>query len=127
MDQRLLSPFKIGTYMVKWLVITACLGVLMGGTLPLFLNKLNCGDGFTRSTYLVIVSITLSVGHYLRFFINDTVGMLVIGNNLVIDQGNGGEEKSRPIDSFNAFGTITTHLLAVLSVEKEQQSKWVAL
>lgn len=110
MDQRLLSPFKIGTYMVKWLVITACLGVLMGGLSAFFLNSLtvvtDLREAHTWLLYLLPVSGALFAFLYQRYG-----GNASRGNNLVIDQGNGGEEKiPLRLIPLTLFGTITTHL-----------------
>ena len=55
-------------------------------------------------------------------------GLSSRGNNLVIDQGNGGEEKiPLRLIPLTLFGTITTHLFGDLLVVKEQQFKWGAL
>ncbi|PQF21961.1 voltage-gated chloride channel family protein [Enterococcus mundtii] len=110
MDQRLLSPFKVGTYMVKWLGITACLGVLMGGLSAFFLNSLtvvtNLREAHTWLLYLLPVSGALFAFLYQRYG-----GNASRGNNLVIDQGNGGEEKiPLRLIPLTLFGTITTHL-----------------
>ncbi|MBO0460636.1 MULTISPECIES: voltage-gated chloride channel family protein [Enterococcus] len=110
MEQWLYNPIKIITYMIKWLVITACLGLLMGGLSAFFLNSLtvvtNLREAHTWLLYLLPISGALFAFLYQRYG-----GNASRGNNLVIDQGNGGEEKiPLRLIPLTLFGTITTHL-----------------
>ena len=64
MEKQLPSPVRILMYMLKWLVITAILGVFMGSFVCFFLNSLDVRDRYPTSTSLA----TLSIANQRRAF-----------------------------------------------------------
>ncbi len=122
--KQLPSPVRILVYMLKWLVITAILGIFMGSLSAFFLNSLTVVTDIRLSHPWLLCLLPVS-GALFAYLYAYHGGLSSRGNNLVIDQGNGGEEKiPLRLIPLTLFGTITTHLFGDLLAVKEQQSKW---
>lgn len=104
------APLRIGAYMGKWLLLTAIIGVVMGSLSAFFLTSLTWVTdtrlAAPRLLFLLPVSGAIFAYLYQRFGRN-----AIRGNNLVIDQANGGVEPvPLRLIPLTLFGTITTHL-----------------
>ena len=95
--------------MAKWLLITAIIGLFMGRYPPFLKESHLCNRcSFSKSlvTLYPPISGVVFTYFYTRFGKNASRG-----NNLVIEQGNGGEEDiPLRLIPLTLFGTITTHL-----------------
>ncbi|WP_281529286.1 voltage-gated chloride channel family protein [Enterococcus faecium] len=110
MEKQLPSPMRILVYMLKWLVITAILGIFMGSLSAFFLNSLTVVTDIRLSHPWLLYLLPVS-GALFAYLYAYHGGLSSRGNNLVIDQGNGGEEKiPLRLIPLTLFGTITTHL-----------------
>ncbi len=102
---------RIGTYMTRWLLLTAIVGVLMGSLSAFFLTSLTFVTDvrLEHPWLLYLLPAGGALFAYLYTYFGKNAGR---GNNLVIDQGNGGEEKiPLRLIPLTLFGTLTTHLL----------------
>ncbi|WP_316481206.1 chloride channel protein, partial [Enterococcus faecium] len=110
MEKQLPSPVRILMYMLKWLVVTAILGVFMGSLSAFFLNSLTFVTDIRLAHPWLFYLLPVS-GALFAYLYAYHGGLSSRGNNLVIDQGNGGEEKiPLRLIPLTLFGTITTHL-----------------
>ncbi|WP_420022130.1 voltage-gated chloride channel family protein [Candidatus Enterococcus huntleyi] len=96
--------------MVKWLILTAILGLFMGSLSAFFLTSLTWVTDLRLAQpwllYLLPVSGAVFAALYTYYGKNAHRG-----NNLVIEQGNGGTEKiPLRLIPLTLFGTLTTHL-----------------
>lgn len=110
MEKEWMKPIKIGIYMGKWLLISLVIGLIMGCLSAFFLLSL---DFVTKVRlahpwllFLLPISGAIFAFLYLKYGKNSNRG-----NNLVIDQANGGKEEiPLRLIPLTLFGTITTHL-----------------
>ncbi len=110
MEKQLPSPMRILVYMLKWLVINAILGIFMGSLSAFFLNSLTVVTDIRLSHPWLLYLLPVS-GALFAYLYAYHGGLSSRGNDLVIDQGNGGEEKiPLRLIPLTLFGTITTHL-----------------
>lgn len=80
-----------------------------GGAYLLFLNSLTVVTDIRLSHPWLLYLLPVS-GALFAYLYAYHGGLSSRGNNLVIDQGNGGEEYLLPLIPLTLFGTITTHL-----------------
>ncbi len=100
----------IGGYMAKWLLITAIIGLFMGTLSAFFLKESYLCNRCSFSKPLVTLYLPIS-GVVFTYFYTRFGKNASRGNNLVIEQGNGGEEDiPLRLIPLTLFGTITTHL-----------------
>ena len=110
MENRLPDPLKVIIYMIKWLLITAILGIFMGGLSAFFLTSLTDVTDIRLEHSWLLFLLPISGGLF-AYLYTTYGGNSSRGNNLVIDQGNGGNEKiPLRLIPLTLFGTITTHL-----------------
>lgn len=110
MEKQLPSPARILLYMAKWLLITAVLGAFMGSLSAFFLESLTFVTDIRLAHTWLLFLLPIS-GALFAYLYTYHGGLSSRGNNLVIDQGNGGEEKiPLRLIPLTLFGTITTHL-----------------
>ena len=110
MENQLSDPLRIVVYMAKWLLITFILGIFMGSLSAFFLNSLTFVTNVRLAFPWLLLLLPISGGIF-AFLYNAYGKNAARGNNLVIDQGNGGEEKiPLRLIPLTLFGTITTHL-----------------
>lgn len=110
MENRLPDPIRVVVYMIKWLLITLLLGIFMGSLSAFFLNSLTWVTNIRLASPWLLFLLPVSGGIF-AFLYSKYGGNSGRGNNLVIDQGNGGEEKiPLRLIPLTLFGTITTHL-----------------
>lgn len=110
MEKQTTNVLRIGGYMLKWLLITAILGVVMGSLSAFFLNSLTFVTNL-RLTHTWLLFLLPVSGAIFAYLYTNYGGNSSRGNNLVIDQGNGGEERvPLRLIPLTLFGTITTHL-----------------
>lgn len=104
------APIRILMYMIKWLVLTFILGIFMGSLSAFFLNSLTIVTNVRLAFPWLFFFLPISGGVFAYLYV--TYGKNAArGNNLVIDQGNGGEEDiPLRLIPLTLFGTITTHL-----------------
>ena len=98
-------------YSIRWFLITALLGVLIGSVTAFFLTSLNWVS--TQQLNYSWLLFLLPFGGALISYLYKNFGEnAILGNNLVIDQANG---DNTPIPlrltPLTLFGTLTTHLL----------------
>lgn len=110
MKKELAAYVKIPVYMVKWLILTGILGLFMGSLSAFFLTSLTWVTttrlAHSWLLFLLPVSGAVFAALYARYGKNASRG-----NNLVIEQGNGGTENiPLRLIPLTLFGTITTHL-----------------
>lgn len=104
------TPFKIGLYMIKWLVITGLIGLTMGALSAFFLKSLDAVTQIRLDNPWLLFLLPVS-GAVFAFLYKKFGGNSIRGNNLVIDQANGKQEKIQlRLIPLTLFGTITTHL-----------------
>ncbi|MCC9084434.1 hypothetical protein LOS24_10645 [Enterococcus faecium] len=106
MEKQLPSPVRILVYMLKWLVITAILGIFMGSLSAFFLNSLTVVTDIRLSHPWLLYLLPVS-GALFAYLYAYHGGLSSRGNNLVIDQGNGGEEKN-PVAAYSTY-TVWNH------------------
>ncbi|MGK0550569.1 voltage-gated chloride channel family protein [Enterococcus faecalis] len=100
----------VAGYMTKWLVITAIIGGIMGILSAFFLNSLTWVTSVREAQPWLLFLLPIS-GVVFTFLYEHYGQNSSRGNNLVIDQGNGGEEAiPLRLIPLTLFGTITTHL-----------------
>lgn len=104
------KPIKIAFYMGKWLLISLIIGLIMGCLSAFFLLSLDFVTkvrlAYSWLLFLLPISGAIFAFLYLKYGKNSTRG-----NNLVIEQANGGnEEIPLRMIPLTLFGTITTHL-----------------
>jgi H+/Cl- antiporter ClcA len=110
MENQLSDPLRIVVYMAKWLLITFILGIFMGSLSAFFLNSLTFVTNVRLAFPWLLLLLPISGGIF-AFLYNAYGKNAARGNNLVIDQGNGGEENiPLRLIPLTLFGTITTHL-----------------
>lgn len=110
MENRLPDPIRVIVYMIKWLLITLILGIFMGSLSAFFLNSLTFVTNIRLANPWILLFLPLSGGLF-AFLYHFYGKNSARGNNLVIEQGNGGEEKILlRLIPLTLFGTITTHL-----------------
>lgn len=119
MKKRLMrGPLKIGAYMLKWLLLSALIGLFMGALSTFFLASLNAVTSF-RSEHLWIVLLLPFSGAFFAFLYKRYGGNSIYGNNLVINKANGGEDNiPLRLVPLTLFGTIASHLFGA-SVGRE--------
>lgn len=99
-----------GKYMAKWLGLSLGIGVIMGGLSTFFLNSLTFVTGLRENNSWIIIFLPL-VGLCFSFLYTKYGKNAQGGNNLVVSQANGGEEKiPLRLIPLTLFGTIFTHL-----------------
>lgn len=98
-------------YSIKWFLITSILGILIGSVTAFFLTSLTWVS--TQQLNYSWLLFLLPFGGALISFLYEKFGKNAIsGNNLVIDQANGGETPiPLRLTPLTLFGTLTTHLL----------------
>ncbi|MGX7418624.1 voltage-gated chloride channel family protein [Carnobacterium gallinarum] len=101
---------KVSTYLIKWLLYGSVVGALTGALSTLFLNSLatvtELRINYTFLLYFLPVAGALISYSYLKFGKN-----AVRGNNLVIEQANGGTERVPfRLIPLTLIGTLATHL-----------------
>lgn len=97
-------------YFVKWLGVSLCVGIPMGGLSAFFLKSLALVTSWRiQQPWLLFL---LPVAGLLFGFLYHRYGANAKrGNNLVIEQGNGGKEKiPLRLIPLTLFGTLSTHL-----------------
>ncbi|MBF8808307.1 MAG: voltage-gated chloride channel family protein [Enterococcus lacertideformus] len=110
MENHLPDPIMVIVYMIKWILITLVLGILMGSLSAFFLNSLTLVTNVRLENPWLLSFLPLSGGIF-AFLYHSYGKNSARGNDLVIDQGNGGEEKiPLRLIPLTLFGTITTHL-----------------
>lgn len=110
MENQLSDPLRIVVYMAKWLLITFILGIFIGSLSAFFLNSLTFVTNVRLAFPWLLLLLPISGGIF-AFLYNAYGKNAARGNNLVIDQGNGGEENiPLRLIPLTLFGTITTHL-----------------
>ncbi|HFM8974122.1 TPA: voltage-gated chloride channel protein, partial [Enterococcus faecium] len=92
MENRLPDPLKVIIYMIKWLLITAILGIFMGSLSAFFLTSLTDVTAIRLEHPWLLFLLPISGGLF-AYLYTTYGGNSSRGNNLVIDQGNGGNEK----------------------------------
>ena len=110
MSNKCVEPFKIGIYMLKWFFISTVIGIIMGALSAFFLFSLdvvtNVRIAHSWLIYLLPVSGAFFAFLYLNYGRNS-----IRGNNLIIEQANGGDEGiPLRLIPLALFGTIITHL-----------------
>lgn len=102
--------FLVGGYMLKWLLITALIGGVMGSLSAFFLNSLTFVTNVRLAHRWLLFLLPLS-GVVFTYLYSKFGKNASGGNNLVINQGNGGtEDIPLWMIPLTLFGTITTHL-----------------
>ncbi|MFV0561383.1 MAG: voltage-gated chloride channel family protein [Enterococcus sp.] len=110
MNEKMPTSIRICLYMLKWLVVTAILGGLMGGLSAFFLTSLTWVTNTRLENPWLLFLLPFSGALFAYLYTNYGQNSSR-GNNLVIDQGNGGEENiPLRLIPLTLFGTITTHL-----------------
>jgi H+/Cl- antiporter ClcA len=110
MEDNLHAPVKISIYMLKWLVITAFVGIVMGSLSAFFLSSLTFVTKLRLENSWLLLLLPVS-GALFAFLYSRYGGNAVRGNNLVIEQANGNAENiPLRLIPLTLFGTITTHL-----------------
>ncbi|MTD38725.1 voltage-gated chloride channel protein [Erwinia sp. CPCC 100877] len=110
MEDKLCAPVKISMYMLKWLIITALIGIAMGGLSAFFLKSLEFVTNVRSENSWLLFLLPVSGGIF-AFLYNKYGGNAIRGNNLVIEQANGNAENiPLRLIPLTLFGTITTHL-----------------
>lgn len=101
---------SISGYMAKWLLITAIIGLFMGALSAFFLKSLTYVTDVRLANLWLLFILPIS-GVVFTYFYTRFGKNASRGNNLVIEQGNGGEEDiPLRLIPLTLFGTITTHL-----------------
>ncbi|MBP2099778.1 chloride channel protein [Enterococcus rivorum] len=105
-----LMPIKMSIYMGKWLVITAIISLFMGSLSAFFLTSLEFVTKLRIENPWLLIGLPFS-GALFAFLYKKYGDTAIKGNNLVLDQANGAEERI-PLQMIplTLFGTITTHL-----------------
>ena len=110
MNHRFAESDSLLIYMIKWLMITAVLGIFMGSLSAFFLTSLTLVTTI-RETHTWLLFLLPISGALFAYLYTHFGGNSNRGNNLVIDQVNGGQEKiPLRLIPLTLFGTITTHL-----------------
>lgn len=110
MESELKMPIKISIYMIKWLTIASIIGLMMGMLSAFFLKSLDTVTQIRLDKPWLLLLLPIS-GAVFAFLYKKFGGNAVRGNNLVIDQANGGQEDiPLRLIPLTLFGTITTHL-----------------
>lgn len=110
MESELKLPIKMSIHMAKWLVISSLIGLIMGILSAFFLKSLDLVTT-TRLNHTWLLFLLPFSGAVFAFLYKKYGGNAVRGNNLVIDQANGGAENiPLRLIPLTLFGTITTHL-----------------
>jgi H+/Cl- antiporter ClcA len=103
-------PIKMSIHMVKWLIISALIGSIMGALSAFFLKSLEIVTTIRLEHSWLLFLLPVS-GAIFAFLYQRYGGNAIRGNNLVIDQANG-EQENIPLRliPLTLFGTLTTHL-----------------
>jgi H+/Cl- antiporter ClcA len=110
MKNKVSAIIIITGYMMKWLVITAIIGGMMGCLSAFFLTSLTWVTSVRLQYPWLLFFLPIS-GVVFAFLYEKYGENASRGNNLVIDQGNGGKENiPLRLIPLTLFGTITTHL-----------------
>lgn len=105
-------------YFVKWTLLSAILGILIGCLSALFLKSLTAVTEF-RQTHLFIIFLLPIVGIIVTFFYKKYGQNSGKGNNLIIEQAQGGNERvPLRLIPLVFLGTILAHLFGA-SVGRE--------
>lgn len=101
---------KTGMYMLKWLGLSSCVGVPMGVLSAFFLKSLTVVTTYRQAHPLLILGLPLC-GFVFSYLYTHYGKNASGGNNLVIQQANGGKEAiPLRLIPLTLFGTIFTHL-----------------
>lgn len=118
MEKELKGFTKIGIYMLKWSVLSGLIGLFMGALSTFFLSSLSAVTQFRTNHSWIIILLPVS-GAFFSFLYKKYGGNAIYGNNLVINEANGGEDGiPLRLVPLTLFSTIASHLFGA-SVGRE--------
>lgn len=110
--------YKVVLYMLKWLGISAIIGIFMGALSTFFLASLSLLTTYRLSHPWIIIFLPLS-GALFAFLYKNYGQKAIYGNNLVINEANGGKDKiPLRLLPLTLFSTLASHLFGA-SVGRE--------
>lgn len=105
-----IAPVTVSLYMGKWLLITVIVSLFMGSLSAFFLTSLEVVTKLRVENSWLLIGLPFS-GALFAFLYKQYGATAIKGNNLVLEQANGGEEEIPLLMlPLTLFGTITTHL-----------------